>query len=131
MTPAISGAWHDPSHDGEGWLLEILADGQALVTWFGYDPAGKPAWFYNAGTVEGNTVTFNLLMPSGADFGPTFDPLELSYPAWGTATFTFDDCNSGSMTYDSTLEGYGSGSFQLTRLTNLWGLDCQGQYMQP
>jgi hypothetical protein len=26
------------------------------------------------------------------------------------AWFTFDSCNSGSMNYDSQLEGYGSGS---------------------
>ena len=125
VTPAISGAWHDPSHDGEGWLLEILADGKALVAWFGYDLEGKQAWFYNTGTIQGNTIAFSLLMPSGTDFGPTFDPLDLSFPGWGTATFTFDDCNSGSMTYDSSLEGYGSGGFQLTRITNLLGLECQ------
>ena len=46
-------------------------------------------------------------------------------PAWGAAIFTFDSCNSGSMTYDSSLKGYGSGSLGLTRLTNLSGLECR------
>ena len=124
VTAAISGAWYDPSHNGEGWLLEVLPDGRALLAWFTYDPEGNQAWFYNVGEVEGNTITFNLLIPSGTDFGPTFDPNEVSMPAWGTATFTFDNCNSGSMTYDSLLKGYDSGSLGLTRLTNLSGLEC-------
>jgi YVTN family beta-propeller protein len=124
VTPAISGAWYDPVHDGEGWLLEILANGQALLAWFSYDPGGKQAWFLNTGAVAGNTITFNLAVPSGTDFGPTFDPDELSRPPWGTAIFTFDSCTSGSMTYDSPLGGYGSGSLALTRLTSLEGLEC-------
>jgi hypothetical protein len=125
VTAAISGAWYDSSHDGEGWLLDILADGRALVNWFTYDPDGNQAWFLNTGQVEGDTIRFNLLVPSGTDFGPTFDPGRVNRPAWGTATFKFDDCNSGTMSYDSPLQGYGSGSLELTRLTKLSGLECQ------
>jgi len=125
VTPAISGAWYDPSHNGEGWLLEIQADGQALLAWFSYDPNGRQAWFLNTGTVEGDKITFDLLIPSGTDFGPTFDPNEVNLPAWGTAVFTFDSCNSGVMSYDSLLPGYGSGNLVLTRLTNLSGLECR------
>jgi hypothetical protein len=125
VSPSISGAWYDPTHNGEGWLLEILGDGQALLAWFSYDPDGNQAWFINVGVVDGNTIMFDLLIPSGTDFGPTFDPDEVDRPAWGTATFTFDSCNSGSMTYDSPLQGYGSGSLGLTRLTNLSGLECR------
>lgn len=124
VSPAISGAWYDPDHAGEGWLLEIQADGQALLAWFSYDPEGSQAWFLNTGTIEGNTITFDLLNPSGTDFGPTFDPNKVSRPAWGTAAFTFDGCNSGSVNYGSPLPGYGSGSLGLTRLTNLSGLEC-------
>ena len=104
--------------------MEILADGRALLTWFSYDSEGRQAWFYNVGTTVGNTITVDLLMPSGTDFGPTFDPDDLNPPGWGTATFTFDDCNSGLMTYDSPLPGYGSGSIGLSRLTSLSGLEC-------
>jgi hypothetical protein len=124
VTAATSGAWYDPSHDGEGWLLEILSETQALVTWFSYDPEGRQAWFLNTGTIDGNRITFDLLIPSGTDFGPTFNRDDVNRPPWGTATLTFDDCNSGTMSYESSLEGYGSGSLGLTRLTNLSGLAC-------
>jgi len=125
VTAAISGAWYDPSHDGEGWLLDILADGRALVNWFTYDPDGNQAWFLNTGQVEGDTIRFKLVVPSGTDFGPTFNPEHVNRPEWGTATFKFDDCNSGTMSYDSPLQGYGSGSLELKRLTNLSGLECK------
>ena len=124
LSPAYSGAWYDPEHDGEGWLLEVLANGQALLAWFSYDPHGNQAWFLNTGVIEGNSISFDLTVPSGTDFGPTFDPQAVNRPAWGTATFTFEDCNSGSMSYDSPLEGYGAGQLDLVRLTQLAELEC-------
>ena len=42
-TPAgrLSGSWYDPSHSGEGYVLEVLTDGRALVYWFSFDGEGK------------------------------------------------------------------------------------------
>lgn len=96
----------------------------ATVDWFSYDPEGNQAWFLNNGKVEGNRITFDLLIPSGTDFGPTFDANEVNHTNWGTAVFLFDDCNSGMMTYNSVFEGYGSDSMELSRLTSLSGLEC-------
>ena len=126
LTQAISGAWYPPGHVGEGWVFEILGDGRALIAWFSYDADGNQAWFLNEGVVSGNTITFSdLLIPSGTDFGPSFNPGDVELPSWGNATFTFDSCDSGTMTYSSSLPGYGSGSLALTRLTNLKGMQCQ------
>jgi YVTN family beta-propeller protein len=124
VIPAVSGVWYDPDHDGEGWILEILPNEQALLAWFSYDPEGRQAWFQSIGAVEGNTITFDMTVPSGTDFGPTFDPGDISRPPWGSATFIFDSCNSGTMTYDSPLDGFGSGSLDLARISNLHGLEC-------
>jgi len=43
--------------------------------------------------------------------------------AWGTLTFTFTDCNHGTVNFDSMI-GYGTGSMNLTRLTLPAGLSC-------
>jgi YVTN family beta-propeller protein len=123
VTAAISGAWYDPSRSGEGWLLEILDDARALLAWFSYSAQGDQAWFYSLGTIEGSSISFDLLAPAGTDFGPTFDG-EVGRPPWGTATFTFEDCDSGRMTYAADSATYGSGSLQLARLTALAGLEC-------
>ncbi len=125
VSPAISGSWGDPGHDGEGWLLEILPGGLAVGAWFSYDPQGNQAWFLDLTSIEGNSLRFDLLMPSGSDFGPTFDPSEVSEPPWGTATITFDSCNSATVSYDSLLAGYGSGSMNLVRITQPAGLACE------
>jgi hypothetical protein len=125
VTAAISGAWYDPSHDGEGWLLEILPDGRALMAWFTYDTEGRQAWYLNVGTVDGDAITFELLQPSGTDFGPTFNRDDVTFPPWGTVVFTFDDCDSGTMSYESGVDGYGSGSLDLVRLTHLADQGCQ------
>jgi hypothetical protein len=124
LTGGYSGAWYDPGHDGEGWLIEILDESNALIVWFSYDANGNQAWFINVGTIEGETITVDFTISEGTDFGPTFNPTQVSRPPWGTATFSFSDCESGSMSYDSTVAGYGSGSLGLTRLTSLNGQNC-------
>ena len=30
----LSGSWYDPDHNGEGYVLEVLADGRVVVYWF-------------------------------------------------------------------------------------------------
>ena len=109
--------------------MQLLGDDKAVVCWFTHSPPAvgdrqMQAWFLNNGTVEGNRLTFDLLKPSGTDFGSSFDTGEIVNTVWGTAVFTFDDCSSGAMTYDSVLEGYGSGNMKLSRLTSLSGLAC-------
>jgi hypothetical protein len=125
IDPSYSGSWGDSSHNGEGWHLEILPNGRAVGAWFSYDESGKQAWFIDSGKVDGNTITFDLKMPTGDDFGPTFDPDNVTEHPWGTATISFDSCNSAFMTYDSVFDGYGAGSQTLTRITQPHGLSCQ------
>ncbi len=121
----ISGSWFDPSHDGEGWLIEILSDTLALVYWFTYDSSGKQAWFTGVGDIDGNTISVELLLPKGAEFGPGFDPETVDFVTWGTAEFSYDGCDGGSMTYNSNLAGYGSGSLTLKRLARLAEVSCE------
>ena len=37
----MSGAWYDPTHNGEGFLLELLEPDEAIIYWFTYDETGK------------------------------------------------------------------------------------------
>ncbi len=125
VSAAISGSWGDPEHSGEGWLLEILPGGLAVGVWFSYDTEGQQAWFLGLTTVQDDSLIFELLMPAGSDFGPTFDPDDINKPPWGTATITFDSCNFATVSYESEIEGYGSGSQNLARITQPAGLSCE------
>jgi len=101
-----------------------LPNHQLLALWFAFDPSGKQAWFGGVGTYSGTTATIpNVVLPTGAKWIPNFDPDSIVPNAWGTLTFTFTSCNRGTVTFNSTY-GFGSGSMNLTRLTEPAGLTC-------
>jgi len=121
----MSGSWFDPAHDGEGWLIEVLSDDVALVYWFSYDADGNQAWFVGVGTIDGKTITINdVLIPRGTVFGDDFDPGAVLLDAWGTIIIVFDGCDNGTLTYESVIPEFGSGTLQLVRITSIPGLEC-------
>ena len=131
VTPGQSGAWYDPSHDGEGYFLQVLNDSQAVVFWFTYDTDGDQFWMYGVGNIEGSRISFpQLLSPYGGKFGPDFDPEDVEYPVWGTLEFEFSSCVSAKADYSGP-EEFGSGTLHLSRLTTLWGFDCEGNDSNP
>ena len=59
----------------------------------------------------------------GSDFGDAFDTDEVERMDWGTITFSFPDCASAHVDYNSALD-FGEGSISLIRLTSLVGVTC-------
>jgi hypothetical protein len=125
IRPGMTGAWYDPAQSGHGLFVEVLPDGQFLAAWFAFNPSGtQQSWFLGVGTYNGNTATVTAVyLPTGGRWIPNFDPSQVVNNAWGTLTFTFTDCNHGEVDFTSTL-GYGSGSVNLTRLTQPTGFSC-------
>lgn len=127
VTPGFSGSWYDPSHDGEGFILQVISNESAAVYWFTYDSEGHQQWMSGVGEVSGSTITFsNLIAPVGGKFGANFDPIDVEYPSWGTLVINFTDCSNGSATYAGP-PGFGSGTLDISRVSSLWGVDCTGQ----
>jgi len=127
ITPGqgLSGAWYDPTHDGEGYVLEILEDGRAVVFWFSYDRQGNRRWFYGGGEFkDGKWVFEDMLTTSGGEFGDDFDPKTVQQASWGSLELAIT-CEGGEASYASTEEGFGEGSLQLTRLSVLDSLVCE------
>jgi len=120
----LNGSWYDPTHNGEGYNLEILRDGRALVYWFSFDKQGNRRWFFGVGENRNGKLFFDdMLTTSGGIFGPDFDPDSVDVKSWGTLEMNLD-CNSGTANYNGTEDGFGSGSFDLVRLTRLDGFEC-------
>jgi len=131
VTAGQSGAWYDPSHNGEGFFLQVLSETEAVVFWFSYDKNGNQFWMFGIGNIEGSKITFPALeSPNGGKFGPGFDPQDVEYPVWGSLEFDFSTCNSATANYSGPPE-FGTGVLNLTRLTTLWGFDCQGNDSNP
>ncbi len=127
-TPVISGkfsgTWYDPTHDGEGYLIEILDGNSAVVYWFTYDKNGDQVWIFGVGAITGNTISItDALITNGGVFGPGFNPASVVRNTWGSLSFTFSDCNNAVVNYDGPPE-FGSGILILQRLTSIAGLSC-------
>ena len=120
-----SGAWFDPGHDGEGWMLEMLADGRMVAYWFTYDDQGRQAWMIGEGLVEGRTLWIeDLLVSGGARFGNDFDPGDVILERWGAFGFLFEECATGLMRYASADPRFGAGTLDPVQLAGLAQTDC-------
>ena len=129
-----SSAWFDPAHDGEGFMLEILAGKRAVLYWFTYNETGEQDWYISVGNVQGNRVLFDeLVQTSGGVFGPDFDPDKVTRKVVGSAAFSWSSCDRGFM--DWTLDPGGDeiqhGRLQLQRLSRLMGVDCGNRSLPP
>jgi len=124
----LSGNWYDPSQAGQGFQLEFTGNGNSVIAiWFTFAPDGSGQnWIYAQGTYDTskNSVTLPAILAHGAKFPPNFKPGDVTDTPWGTLTFTFDSCSTGTVTWSSTLPGYGTGSLPLTRLTQIAGTSC-------
>ncbi len=120
----LSGSWYDPTHDGEGYNLEMLHDGRALVYWFSYDKQGNRRWFFGVGAQRGGKLVFDdMLTTSGGIFGPDFDPASVQIKSWGTLELALE-CKTGTATYTSNEDGFGSGVLNIVRFTRIDGFQC-------
>jgi hypothetical protein len=123
--PGITGAWYDPAQSGHGLFIEVLPDSRFYASWFAFTPGvSAQSWFTGVGIYSGNTATITAVeQATGGRWIPNFDPSQIVRNAWGTLIFTFSDCNHGTVDFSSVL-GYGTGSMNLTRLTQPAGLTC-------
>jgi len=129
----ISSAWYDPAHNGEGFMLEILADNRAVMYWFTYNLEGAQDWYIAEGEIQGNRILFpELMQVSGGVFGPDFDPELVTRKVVGSASFIFSSCDSGAMEWliDEDGNDRRNGRMNLTRITRVMGLEC-GRPMGP
>jgi hypothetical protein len=121
-----SGSWFDISHAGEGFTVQVLADGKALVYWFSFGPDGNRRWFFGVGDIVAGILVFdNMLTTSGGIFGAEFDPGAVEELPWGTLELDVS-CDGGTASYASTEAGFGFGQLKVTKLTSMDGLDCDG-----
>jgi hypothetical protein len=121
---AQSGSWYDLTHDGEGFAVQWMTDGRAIMTWYSFDPDGNPFWMLGVGERQGDEIVFpDVHATRGGRFGGDFDPEAVERFRWGELRMRLG-CAIGTATYESVLPVFGSGTFQLQRLSSLDGLAC-------
>jgi hypothetical protein len=125
ITPGITGSWWDETRGGEGFNIEIFGptlDPLMLAYFYTYDKNGNQMWLSGSGAMNGSTGVVPMEVTSGPVFGDNYNPLDVVTEQWGTLTFTFSSCSAGTAEYTS--EDYGSGSFNIVRLTSVSGSTC-------
>jgi hypothetical protein len=126
--PTFSGAWYDPAHDGEGFLLEILDGGTVVAYWFTYDTEGNQRWLIGVSRVVGNRIEIEeLLVFSGPEFGDDYNADDLVSLSLGSATIEFTSCSQGLVTY--VVDGI-EGQLKIQSLTSIAGHGC-GEPARP
>ncbi|MBB5209652.1 M23 family metallopeptidase [Chiayiivirga flava] len=114
---AASGLWFDPAQSGHGFTVEVIESGgapQLSVAWFTYLD-GEPRWLFGIAPIVGNGATLPMLISTGGQFPPAFDPAAVDFVPWGSLQFTFSAEDRAQITWNSTVEGFGTGSLQLQR----------------
>lgn len=122
VVPGHSAMWRDPDRMGEGWVLELLDDGRAVLYWYTYDDDGGQRWLIGVGERRGNRVAFpEMLITSGGRFGPDFDPDDVENAAVAGVTLLFENCDRAWLDF----EGFDiRGRYRPHRLSSTMDLDC-------
>ena len=129
ISPALDGAWYDPSTSGQGFQFVFLPQNGNLASlaWFTYDVDGQLAgsegqrWYTVSGTyTPGSAHAFNL--PIYQNSGGNFDAAPITSAVQvGTAALSFSSCSEATLTYN--IPGRPSRTINLNRLTG--GANCQ------
>jgi len=131
----MSGNWYNANQAGHGFQLELSGTNDMIAIWFVYTPDGSGQnWVYAQGPFDptSNTVTLPAQILTGAKFPPNFVPGDVHQMGgglWGHVTFTFADCNNGTVSWHSDLAGYNGENdnpLAITRLTQIGGTTCPG-----
>lgn len=134
-----AGAWYNPESSGEGFLVEVLPDNRLVVYWFTYQPddSGRQAWMVGNDAFRDpnlivdppppfeEEVSVTMFQPTGASFGPAFDPQDVELIEWGELRIQFNDANTGKVIFNSEIEGYGSGEYAIERLAQPQLASCE------
>lgn len=106
----LSGAWYDPNTSGQGLLFDVNSAGNYLAAaWYTFAPSGavvgggaSQRWYtLQGGLTPGSKVITNIGVFTST--GGVFDnPTKPSQSQVGTATLTFQNCNSATLTFNFT-----------------------------
>jgi len=124
LTGGFTGAWYNPDQSAQGFQLQVLPNGDAIAYWFTYDAMGNQLWLIGNDTVVGNKVTMEMLRPTGETFGSGPNAGDIELQPFGSVTLTFEDCNSGSVTWESDDPQFGWGEMSIQRLIKSVGASC-------
>jgi hypothetical protein len=130
VTRHFTGLWDQVNQEAQGLALQVVEQfddsRKSVVYWYTYGADRKTAWFMGIGDLVENRIDFELYESTNVGFMQDALPGNDSVNSIGTMTIVFDSCDSGVVTFDTTLEEVGSGSFNIERLLEIMNTHCSG-----
>jgi len=130
VTRNFTGGWDQTDHESQGISLQIIdqisGDKVAVAYWFTYGDDDKSAWFLGVGPVVGNRIDMTLREVIGVGFLEENKPGNEQAVILGTMEIEFSGCDDGIVTFTTDMGSIGSGSFPISRITDLYNTDCSG-----
>lgn len=130
VTRNFTASWTQSDHESQGLGLQVIdqnsGDKVAVAYWFTYGEDEKSAWFVGVGLVTGNRIEMTLAEASGIGFLEDNKPGDDRVVTVGTMEIEFSGCDEGVVTFATEIAGVGSGSFPISRITDLFNTDCSG-----
>lgn len=121
----MNGTWYDHAADGHYVTIQrVHDDDTALVIWNTFDSAGKQAWIYGVGHVVGRHIHVDMSQNVGGRLQAGGAPAGLTVRAWGTVDIDLTSCLEATMSYHSSVPGFGNGHFPLDRLAYVSDFGC-------
>ena len=121
----MSGLYFNASNNGHYISIQRLAGHLALVIWNTFSENGTPAWLYGVGTVSGDQIHVEQVAQNVGGILHAGGGVSGAIPTlWGTFDVNLSDCYTASLSYNSVLPQFGSGSTTLQRLAFLDGVNC-------
>jgi len=120
---SFSGTWFNPNRSGEGFIIDVTGgdSGEALavVSMYTYtaDGSASQSWLIGSGNIIADTILADMQTTEGTNFGMGFNADDVIRNQWGQLSVKFHDCNNATVSYNSLDSDYGTGSFEITKLT--------------
>jgi hypothetical protein len=122
----MNGVYYDPAANGHYVTLQRVHDnGDIVVVWNTFDNKGNQAWVYGVGQLSGKRIHVAASQNIGGILQLGGAPIGSTVRNWGTLDVDLNTCASAQLSYASTLDGFGSGTFPLTRLTVTQDFGCR------
>jgi hypothetical protein len=128
-----SGGWYNMGQSGHGVFAEVIdapaspTGKRMVVAWYAFFQ-GRQAWILAVGDVHqdviGQTAYMTAWIYEGNAFPPAYNPNLTNEITWGEISMFFIGCEDAVLEWDSVINGFGSGSLELQRLTTISGTTC-------
>jgi hypothetical protein len=120
-----TGLYFNHASNGHFVTVQRVFDNNALVIWNTFDETGKQAWVYGIGPVNGGKIHADQVAQNvGGMLHPGGTVTGITPTLWGSFDLDISSCYAATLSYNSVLPQFGSGTIDLERLAFVNGLDC-------